>query len=90
MSNITEPITVGPMICNKTQTGFSVMFAMRRPVAWRNIGSTLNSPGTWIPWTPKIWLYDHQSGQSWNSNNQSRYSGHPLLKNFNFRFTIIK
>lgn len=85
MGVVTEPMALGPMVCNKEQTGFSVMYALNRPVVWS--ATQTSSP---VFMTPHFFMYEHASDQGDNDPTDLKYSGHPLLKDFNFRFTIIQ
>tara|TARA_R100000458_G_scaffold59948_1_gene73133 strand:+ start:10346 stop:12091 length:1746 start_codon:yes stop_codon:yes gene_type:complete len=85
MGMITEPMAIGPFVTNKSQTGFTVMYAINRPVVW----SVTNTGAAALP-TPHFFMYEHGSNQSDNDPSNLRYSGHPLLKDFNFRFTVIQ
>lgn len=83
MGSVTEPMTLGPTAFNKTSTGFSIMYAIKRPIWWK--ANTLGAK-----WIPQMFLYNHGTAQVSNDPSNGIYSAHPLLKDFNFRFTVIQ
>jgi hypothetical protein len=85
MGMITEPMAIGPFVANKTQSGFTVIYAINRPVVW----NVTNTGAAALP-TPHFFMYEHASDQAHNDPEDLKYSGHPLLKDFNFRFTVIQ
>tara|TARA_R100000152_G_C6782185_1_gene218856 strand:- start:10620 stop:12386 length:1767 start_codon:yes stop_codon:yes gene_type:complete len=97
MSMMTEPMTMFGVF-NKDDTGFTIMYAIKRPLVWYaapEIGSSLGNqtPNSAFGWEPRAYMYRHTSAQSWNDgtyDNNVQYGGHPLLEDFNFNVTVLQ
>ena len=94
MSMITEPMTMFGVF-NKDETGFTVMYAIKRPVVWHATSETGSSFGLTpaTGWHPRMYMYRHTGGQSWNDgtyDTNMQYGGHPLLEDFNFNVTVLQ
>jgi len=86
-ANITEPMTLGPAVYRKTNLGFTVMYAIKRPVVF--VFDDSMPAYTRV----KLSLWNHGSSQGNNnpsSGGASHYSGLPLLKDFNLNISVLQ
>ena len=89
MGGITEPMTLFGVF-NKEITGFTVMYAIRRPATfWLSLAGATAAQVQAARW--KIHAFLHKTaGATANEPSANYYSGHPLKQDFNFNISVIK